>query len=55
MFVGVGLVMFSSGLSLLARLPPSLDEILGANATGLVLLLAGIFALVRALLPGPCG
>lgn len=54
MLVGVGLVLFASGLSLLARLyalPPSLDQILGANVTGLVLLLAGILALVRALLP----
>lgn len=54
MLVGVGLVLFASGLSLLARLydlPPSLGEVLGTNVTGLVLLVAGILALVRALFP----
>jgi hypothetical protein len=54
MLIGVGLVLFASGLSLLARLyylPPSLDQVFGTNATGLVLLVAGILALVRALLP----
>ena len=54
MLIGVGLVLFAAGLSLLARLydlPPSLDQVFGTNVTGLVLLLAGILALVRALLP----
>ena len=54
MLVGVGLVLFTSGLSLLARLyslPSSLDPVIGANAAGTLLVLAGIVSLACSLWP----
>ena len=54
MLAGLGLVFFASGLSLLARLysvPAPLDQVFGANTLGVVLLLVGVMALVRSLLP----
>jgi len=54
MRVGLGLVLFAAGLSLLARLysvPAPMDEVVEANTLGVVLLLIGVIALVRSLLP----
>ena len=54
MLVGLGLVFFAFGLSLLARLysvPAPLDQLFGANTLGVVLLLVGVVALVRSQLP----
>lgn len=54
MLAAAGLVLFASGLSLLARLyslPSSLELALGANTLGVALLLSGVVGLCRALLP----